>query len=41
VHHRQQIYSGVLTLKADQGRWKIAGVELHSEDRVVLPWEPT
>jgi hypothetical protein len=41
VHHRQQIYSGVLTLQADQGRWKIGGVELHSEDRVVLPWEPT
>jgi hydrogenase/urease accessory protein HupE len=41
VHHRQQIYSGVLTLRAEESRWKIAGVELHSEDRVVLPWEPT
>ena len=41
VHHRQQIYSGVLTLRAQEGRWKVAGVELHSEDRVVLPWEPT
>lgn len=41
VHHRQQIYSGVLTLRAEDGRWKVAGVELHSEDRVVLPWEPT
>jgi hydrogenase/urease accessory protein HupE len=41
VHHRQQIYSGVLTLRAEENRWKIAGVELHSEDRVVLPWEPT
>jgi len=41
VHHRQQIYSGVLTLQAEEGRWKVAGVELHSEDRVVLPWEPT
>jgi len=41
VHHRQQIYSGVLTLRAEEGRWKIAAVELHSEDRVVLPWEPT
>ena len=41
VHHRQQIYSGVLTLRAEGNRWKIAGVELHSEDRVVLPWEPT
>ena len=41
VHHRRQIYSGVLTLRADEGRWKVAGVELHSEDRVVLPWDPT
>jgi hypothetical protein len=41
VHHRRQIYSGVLTLRAEESRWKIAGVELHSEDRVVLPWEPT
>ena len=41
VHHRQQIYNGVLTLQADEGRWKVAGVDLHSEDRVVLPWEPT
>jgi hypothetical protein len=41
VHHRRQIYGGVLTLRAEEGRWKVAGVELHSEDRVVLPWEPT
>jgi len=41
VHHRQQIYVGVLTLRAEGGRWKVAGVELHSEDRVVLPWDPT
>jgi hypothetical protein len=31
----------VLTLRAEDGRWKVAGVELFSEDRVVLPWEPT
>jgi hypothetical protein len=41
VHHRQNIYNGVLTLRVDGDRWKIAGVELHSEDRVVLPWRPT
>jgi hypothetical protein len=41
VHHRQQIYGGVLTLRAEEGRWKVAAVELQSEDRVVLPWEPT
>jgi hypothetical protein len=37
VHHRNNIYNGVLTLRADGGRWKITGVELHSEDRVVVP----
>ena len=41
VHHRQNIYVGVLTLQSDGGRWKIAGVELLSEDRVVVPWKPT
>jgi hypothetical protein len=41
VHHRQQIYSGVLTLRAEDDRWKVAGVELFSEDRIVLPWDPT
>jgi hydrogenase/urease accessory protein HupE len=41
VHHRRQIYGGVLTLRAEEGRWKVAGVELHSEDRIVLPWDPT
>jgi hydrogenase/urease accessory protein HupE len=41
VHHRQNIYNGMLTLEIDGDRWKIAGVELRSEDRVVLPWKPT
>jgi len=41
VHHRRQIYVGVLTLRAEEGRWKIAGVELLSEDREVVPWDPT
>ena len=40
VHHRQNIYNGMLTLEIDGDRWKIAGVELRSEDRVVLPWTP-
>ena len=26
VHHRQNIYNGVLTLQSEGGRWKIAGV---------------
>ena len=41
VHHRQNIYNGLLTLKVDDDRWKISGVELESEDRVVVPWTPT
>jgi hypothetical protein len=41
VHHRQNIYNGRLTIRADGDRWKIARVELTSEDRVVLPWKPT
>jgi hypothetical protein len=41
VHHRQNIYSGNLTIRVDDERWKIAGVELASEERVVLPWKPT
>jgi hydrogenase/urease accessory protein HupE len=41
VHHRQNIYNGRLTIRADGDRWKIARVELTSEDRVVLPWNPT
>jgi hydrogenase/urease accessory protein HupE len=41
VHHRQNIYSGNLTIQVDGDRWKIAEVELTSEDRVVLPWKPT
>jgi len=40
VHHRRNIYNGVLTLRPVDGRWKIAGVELLSEDREVVPWEP-
>ncbi len=40
VHHRRNVYAGVLTLRADGGGWKIAGVELHSEDREVVPWKP-
>lgn len=41
VHHRQNIYNGILTLRPEGDRWKISGVELESEDRVVVPWKPT
>jgi hydrogenase/urease accessory protein HupE len=37
IHHRQNIYGGVLTLIVDGDRWKIADVDLTSEDRVVIP----
>lgn len=36
IHHRQNIYGGVLTLTVDGDRWKISRVELASEDRVLL-----
>ena len=41
IHHRRNLYNGVLTLQSDSGRWKISGVELVSEDRAVVPWNPT
>ncbi|MEJ2580075.1 MAG: HupE/UreJ family protein [Acidobacteriota bacterium] len=41
VHHRQNIYNGVLTLRPEDGKWKIARVELYSEDRAVVPWKAT
>ena len=40
IHHRRNLYNGVLTLQSESGRWKISGVELVSEDRVVVPWNP-
>jgi hypothetical protein len=27
-----------LTIRLDDNRWKIAWVELHSEERTVVPW---
>ncbi len=36
VHLRQNTYSGMLTLIVEGDRWKIGGIELESEDRVVL-----
>jgi hypothetical protein len=39
VHHRQNIYNGELQLRIDGAQWKIGGVELRSEERVVLPWK--
>ncbi len=36
VHHRQNIYAGVLTIRIDEDRWKIARLELTGEDRVIV-----
>ena len=37
VHHRQNIYSGIIKIKVDERSWKIAAIELLSEDRVIIP----
>jgi hypothetical protein len=36
VHHRQNSYAGVLTIRIADGKWKIDGVDLKSEDRRVV-----
>jgi hypothetical protein len=36
VHHRQNSYAGVLTIRIADGKWKIEGVDLESEDRRVV-----
>jgi len=41
VHHRQNIYNGILKIRIDEDRWKIFDVELKSEERVILPWQTT
>jgi hypothetical protein len=38
VHHRKNIYRGLLTIRVVENRWTLAGVELRSEERVVIPW---
>lgn len=35
VHHRQNLYSGLLRLRMDEGRWKLAEVTLTGEDRII------
>ncbi|MCP4260965.1 MAG: hypothetical protein GY774_26165 [Planctomycetes bacterium] len=37
VHHRKNMYTGILKILVDDGRWKIEQVDLQSEDRVVVP----
>jgi hypothetical protein len=40
IHHRQNIYDGVLALTVDGDRWKISYVDLTSEDRVLVSGRP-
>jgi hypothetical protein len=38
IHNRQNVYAGELTIRVEDDRWKIAGLDLLSEERVVLSW---
>ncbi len=38
IHNRQNVYVGELTIQVEDDRWKIAGLDLLSEERVVLSW---
>jgi hypothetical protein len=38
VHNRKNVYAGELTIRVEDDRWKIAGLELFSEERVILSW---
>ena len=39
IHNRQNVYAGELTLQVEGDRWKISGLDLLSEERVVLSWK--
>jgi hypothetical protein len=36
-HERRNLYEGDLSLAVEEDRWKLAGIELHSEEREVVP----
>jgi hydrogenase/urease accessory protein HupE len=38
IHNRQNVYAGELTIRVEDDRWKIARLDLFSEERVVLSW---
>ncbi len=38
IHNRQNVYVGELTIRVEDDRWKIARLDLLSEERVVLSW---
>jgi hypothetical protein len=37
IHHRRNIYTGILKVKIEDDKWKIAAIELISEDREIIP----
>lgn len=37
VHHRKNLYTGVLTIRVTDKKWKVQRVELKSEKRTVIP----
>jgi hypothetical protein len=39
IHDRQNIYIGTLTIRVEDDRWKIARLELLSEEREVVSWK--
>jgi hydrogenase/urease accessory protein HupE len=39
IHNRQNIYVGTLTIRVENNRWKIAHLELLSEEREILSWK--
>ncbi len=36
VHHRKNMYTGVLTLQVNDGKWKVQQVDLKSEERAIV-----
>jgi hypothetical protein len=40
VHHRRNIYTGVLKIRAEGGKWKLEQVDLKSEDRSIVAGGP-
>jgi hypothetical protein len=38
IHNRRNVYNGELTIRVEEDRWKIARLDLLSEERVVLSW---
>jgi hypothetical protein len=39
THDRRNTYAGELTIRVEDNRWKIARLDLESEEREVLSWK--